>query len=128
MKSVWITVFDATTGAHLRSQTVEPAGVRAAIRDGEDYFIGRMPEGMGRMDLSGTLPQPAPLLAFDVVVEPGRIGNVPPGTIAFQPHQTMTIDDGELTFDLELGHPQVVSVLLINPLYETLQVDVPCPG
>lgn len=118
----YITIFDATTGA-IRCRTAIAAGTEDnQCRDGEAWVEGWHDNTEARID-PVTLDV-LPLLAMDVDIEVNRVSGIPAGTTALVNGEIHTIDDGEIEF--EVTYPQTFTVMLLNPLYPPLTIEVPC--
>lgn len=124
-----ITIYDAASGAihSVRSvKTLAEADAAVAGPEGWAWTLGAHDGARSRIDPATRMP--LPLRRFDLTVEPFRLSGIPAGAEAFLLGRRLTVDDGELVLEPDLGLDQAVTVKLMHPLYEPEKVTVPCPA
>lgn len=63
---------------------------------------------------------------FEVVISTNAVSNIPVGTRAHLPNQSIDVEDGVLEFEVNM--PTTMMVILEHPHYMTKSIEVPCEG
>lgn len=124
----WITYYTAATGAVGEQALIEEGDEDWRLGPDDAWIEGAWSDGAHRIDVTDPDRPAVPLLQFNVTVSDYRIDGIPPGTVAWIDGERVSVDDGFIEFDLELELEQNVEAMLTNPIYETVELVVPCPA